>query len=216
MWWVYSMSLLVFSVVITVVFFGILLNRKVRRNPFHKYILFLCFPDFVYSFCCAITCLLGALNRSYHSWGMCRFQAFYLIFGTSANSCLNACMAWEVYRLLRSSHIRKKYYPPTDAQVYRNSFLSFAIAIFTAAVPLISDAANLEEYLPSSGIQAGFTCIVADTTPKASFGFWFLIVPLAFGIQYIFVTYVFLDVVCWSKLLPPKGIRRELSIYFFR
>jgi hypothetical protein len=216
MWSIYSGFLLIFSLGIMVIFFGIITNRKVRQNPFNKYILFLSFPDFMLSGMCFITCLLSALNHGYSSWQMCQFQTFYLSFGTTANSWLNGVMAWEVYRLLRSSHIRRRYFPPTDAEVYRRSALCYSIAIVTGFLPLIAGAMDFDDWFPTAGVQSGFMCDPTEQALPATLIFWFVMSPLIFGIPYILATYIFMDVLLWSKLLPPQGKRRELSIYFFR
>lgn len=67
---------------IMVVFASIALSKKARSTPFNVYILFLSFPDWVYSGLCLITCLLCAINNDYYSMDMCLFQSFYLVFGT--------------------------------------------------------------------------------------------------------------------------------------
>ena len=86
MWSIYSGFLFVFSLGIAIIFLAILCNRKVRRNPFNKYLLFLAIPDFIFTFCCVITCLLSAIRASYYSWEMCLFQTFYISWGMAANS----------------------------------------------------------------------------------------------------------------------------------
>ena len=216
MWIVYSVLLFLFSTVIIVVFLGILTNRKVRKNPFNKFLLFLSAPDLTYSLLCGITCLMGALQGGYSSWAMCKFQVFYLYSGASANSWINGVMAYEIYRLLRCSQIRQRYFPPTDQQVYRYCLACYGIAIVTGSLPLLADALGGQDYFPTPGIQSGFTCQPTELTVTSTVMFWFVLAPLTFAIPYVYATYVCVDVVYCSKLLPPKGRRRDLSIYFFR
>ena len=217
MWSIYSFLLFCFSLGIMIIFLGIITNKRVRKNPFNKYILFLSFPDFIYSFLCFITCILSAIQNEYaFGWYMCQFQTFYLYFGASANSWLNAVIAYEVYRLLRSSNIRQRYFPPTNYQVYRNSIICYGIAILAGSIPLVATWLQWDDWFPTPGIQAGFLCQATEYSLSSTLYFWFFIAPLIFGIPYIFATYVFVDVVWYTKLLPPKGRRRELSIYFFR
>ena len=45
--------------------------------------------------------------------------------------------------------------------------------------------------------------------------FWFVAVPLLLGIPYIYVMYVAYDVYK-RKLLPPRGYRKELAVYYFK
>lgn len=213
MWSIYSPLLFLFSFVVMIVFLAIITNPKVRRNPFNKYILFLSFPDFVYSFLCAITCLASALNNGYSSWEMCQFQVFYLYFGCSANSWLNGVMAWEVYKLLRSSSIRRRYFPPSNRQVYLTSCACYAIALVAACLPLMG---NFVDWIPEPGIQAGFLCQAVEENVTHTIVWWFLVAPVTFALPYLVATFVFYDVLIRSKLLPPKGKRRELTVYFFR
>jgi MFS family permease len=213
MWSIYSPLLFFFSAVILVVFLGIITNRKARKNPFNKYIIFLAVPDFCFSFLCAITCLASALNNGYSSWEMCQLQVAYLNFGAAANAWLNGVVCLEVYKLLRSSRIRKRYFPPSDRYVYLSASACFAVALIPALLPLLGQTS---EWLPEPGIQAGFVCTVAEQSWKDTLCWWLVIAPLAFAIPYAFASYVFYDVVIRSKLLPPKGKRRELTVYFFR
>eukprot|EP00934_Nitzschia_sp_Nitz4_P002626 Nitzschia sp. Nitz4//scaffold759_size2445//147//1275//NITZ4_009294-RA/size2445-processed-gene-0.5-mRNA-1//-1//CDS//3329557644//2616//frame0 len=175
--------------------------------------MFLCVPDFVYTFCCAWTCLASALNNGYTSWGQCQFQTFYLYFGTSANAWLNGVMAREIYMLLRSSHIRRRYFPPSDKQVYITTFGCYVMALIAATLPLLG---SFVEWIPPPGIQAGFLCLPADENLTHTLVFWFLLAPVNFAIPYTYAQWVFHDVVIRSKLLPPRGKRRELTVYFFR
>jgi hypothetical protein len=91
MWSIYSPLLFLFSLVIMFVFLGIITNAKARRNPFNTFIMFLAFPDFVFSFTCAITCLASALNKGYSSWQMCQFQVFYLTFENGGQRGVERC-----------------------------------------------------------------------------------------------------------------------------
>ena len=213
MWSIYSPLLFIFSFVVMIVFLAIITNPKVRRNPFNKYILFLSFPDFLFSFLCAITCLMSALHDGYTSWEMCQFQVFYLMFGGAANCWLNGVIAWEVYTLLRSSQIRRRYFPPTDKKVYITSLSVYAIALVAASLPLVG---TVVDWIPEPGIQAGFLCQPMVENWRHTVVWWVVMAPLTFGLPYVFASYVFYDVIIRSKLLPPKGKRRELTIYFFR
>eukprot|EP00934_Nitzschia_sp_Nitz4_P006917 Nitzschia sp. Nitz4//scaffold412_size15754//9409//10414//NITZ4_008872-RA/size15754-processed-gene-0.18-mRNA-1//-1//CDS//3329551327//6907//frame0 len=213
MWSIYSPLLFIFSFVVVIVSLAIVTNPKVRRNPFNKYILFLSFPDWVYTFFCAITCLLSALNDGYYSWGMCQFQTFYLTFGSSANAWLNGLMAWEVYKLLRSSYVRRRYFPPSDRQVYLTSFACYGIALFSASLPMLG---TIVDWLPQAGLQAGFLCLQAQENLTHMLVFWLFMAPIHFVVPYLYAAWVFYDVVFRSKLLPPKGKRRELTVFFFR
>ena len=195
---------------VAIVFVAILSSRKVRKKVFNNYLLYLTFPDFVYSFLCVFTCLISSSKGYYSSPDMCNFQALYLVFGLSANGWLNGMTAWEVYRLLRSSHIRKKYYPPKRKEIAYKAFAVYAYCLFLGFLILISGE------MLSARPMSGFFCIAGSHDHASDLFFWLFFVPLSFGIPYLIVFWVFYDVMFRSKLLPARGKRRDLSVYFFR
>jgi hypothetical protein len=73
----------------------------------------------------------------YWGLGMCKFQAFYLVCWMAANTWLNVLATYEVYRLLQSSNIQKKYNPPTKLNNVQNSMICYAFAFFLSAWGLI-------------------------------------------------------------------------------
>ena len=133
MWslWVVISGLI--GIFIGTVMLSILLDAKARKNPFNLYLFYLMVPDFIFSACCALTCLLNALEGSFWSVFMCQFQSFYLSFGVSANNWLNWVIAVELHRLLRSSHIRKKYNAPTRLTVTLQAILVYLYASFVSS-----------------------------------------------------------------------------------
>jgi len=220
---VYSPLLFFFSAVVVVVFCGIATNAKVRQNPFNQYLLFLSFPDFLFSFLCAITCAQIAANGAYPSWSTCRYQTFYILYGSSANAWINGVVAREIHCLLRSSRVRRKYFPPSTGQVCARCLACYAVAAVAAGLPLLAsifdnneDDGGASSWFPQPGIQAGFVCTVAEENWQHTVTWWVLYAPLLYGIPYLYAMYVFYDVVLRSKLLPALGKRRELSVYFFR
>ena len=195
MWLLAAIVTVCLSIGVGVIYMGIITSRKARKNPFNKYLLFLGLPDVFYSCLCAITCFMNYSQGSYTSWNMCQFQVFYLYFGASANSWLNAVIAYDVYRLLRSSSIRKRYFPPTDYQVYRNTMVCYCIAMLTGSMPIIASKLHWDDYFPTPGLQAGFACQATEQTTTSTITFWFILAPLLFIFPYMYVTYVFVDVV---------------------
>ena len=53
-----------------VVWWAILYTPATRKSPFNQYLLFLMFPDWFYTFSCAITCGVNAVHGSYWSFAM--------------------------------------------------------------------------------------------------------------------------------------------------
>ena len=88
-------SLFVVSSFILTLFLSIVSSKKARSTPFNQYLLFLSFPDWIYSFLCFLTCFMSALVGHYYSPFMCRFQSVYMMFGTGANTWVNAVITYE-------------------------------------------------------------------------------------------------------------------------
>ena len=86
MWLALSFVNLTDSIVVAVCFVGIILNRKVRKNPFNLYLLFLMFPDWCFGFFCFLTCIMCYAKGEFWSPAMCKWQSVYLVFGTVSNT----------------------------------------------------------------------------------------------------------------------------------
>ena len=61
----------------------------------------------------------------------------------------------------------------------------------------------------------GFVCVPMEYDFPSTMFMWLFFVPLYFGIPSMYVIYVFTNVL-WRTLLPPRGGRPELAVYFFR
>jgi len=109
---------------------GILRSKKVRSNAFHLYLLFMAIPDFIAALLCFVTCMMNASQSSYYSEWMCQFQSFYLTSTYAANTWINAVIVHEVYKLIRFSHGRRRYFPPTRRQVFLRVSIVYAYGIF--------------------------------------------------------------------------------------
>lgn len=168
------------------------------------------FPDFVFTFTCVFTCLISAGRGHYASPNMCNFQAVYISFGLSANAWLNALTASEVYKLLRSSHLRKKYFPPKRKHIAYKALAIYVFCILLGCLSLMSGQ------MMSPMSISGLYCFAGTHDRASDLFFWLVFAPLSIGIPYLYVFWVVFDVTVRSKLLPAKGKRRELSIYFFR
>jgi len=63
--------------------------------------------------------------------------------------------------------------------------------------------------------EAGLICVPLADDFASEMVFWFVFTPAFMGLPLMFVFYVIYDV--WkNNLLPPKGKRRLLGLYFFR
>lgn len=211
MWSLWSGFFFLFSAVILVVFMAMVRSKRVRQQSFNLYLIFLVFPDLLFVFLCASTCLYLAINPGYEYPIICRIQSFYAVFGLGANSWLNAMIGMEVHRMLRESHQGIRYQPPSLWQVRRNSLCCYLFTILFALCGWFRETLPLWPTVAQNGIL----CLPGEYNQTTTIFFWIFGVPLLIVIPLVYVAYVSLDVLC-HKLLPPSGRRRELAIYFFR
>jgi hypothetical protein len=194
------------------VLLGILSSRKVRRKPFNLYLLYLLIPDFFFSIFCGITCLLNALNGAYWSKWMCNFQQFYVVFGIGANAWLNAVVAYQLHKMLRNSHNRRRYKLPSKRQVTMQALAVYAWCSFLGSWGIYEAP---QDFPFHSGLVAGLACVPLEVDSASSVFFWVVFFPCFCGIPIVYVSWVTWDVY-HRKLLPPSGKRRLLMIYFGR
>jgi hypothetical protein len=191
---------------------GILSSRKARRNPFNIYLLYLMIPDFMFSLLCGITCTLNAVKGEYWSSWMCSFQQWYVVFGIGSNAWLNAIITQQLHTMLRLSHHRHRYKPPTIIQVTKHALAVYFYCAFLATWGLI----NNDNFPYHTGAPFGLACLPMERDTHSTIFFWLFFFPLFVGIPVVYVAYVCYDVLVGSKLLPPTGKRRILVVYFFR
>ena len=76
MWIGWSIIFGLIACYVSVVFFGILVNKAVRKSPFNCYLIFLMIPDFTYTTCCTVVCMMNAINGEFWSPSICRWQSW--------------------------------------------------------------------------------------------------------------------------------------------
>ena len=133
---------------------SILRKATVREKTFNCYLLVITFPDFVASFMCLITCAMSSSVYSFYSEVMCTYQSWYLSWAFTSNCWANAVIAHQLYTMLRISHGRGRYTPPTRKKVAYQT-----MAVYLYAAVLASIGAFDVPFLPfKTGIYAGFAC----------------------------------------------------------
>lgn len=212
MWSYMSVILAISSAFVVIVFIAIASKKKMRQNPYNVYLMFLMIPDFVFSGFCLLTCALSAAVGHYFSPSMCRFQSWYLVFGLSANAWVNSLIAREIHVLLRSSQRMIRYQPPTIKQVAQRSLWAYAFCAFLGMWCIFSI-----DWIPLEvDTQFGFFCHPVEDDLGSTLFLWLVFLPCYVVIPYMYSIWVLYDIVWGSKLLPPRGRRRQLAVYFFR
>ena len=189
---------------------GFLSSKNVRSRSFNVYLIYLMIPDSAYSTLCGIVCLLHALNGSQIA-SLCNFQMMFIVWGVGSNMWLNAAVTHQLYTMLKSSNDINKYKVPTTKYVTVQSLVVYVSMLFLGTWGLI-EAQQWPHYVAST---SGLACLPLEQDWRSSIFFWLVFFPLFGGAPITYIGYV--SFVIWrKKLLPPKGKRRLLAIYFGR
>ena len=211
MWSVWSAIFFLYSALIITVFLGVISSRRVRKKSFNLYLIYLMIPDVVYAIICAIQCACLAYFGGYRSSAACKFQSIYLIFGNAANSWLNGVIAYEVHQLLKASHNRQRYFPPTRKEVSVKATAVYAFSLFIAVLGVV----NIPWLPHDTRALRGLVCLPLETDLASTIFFWAVFYPLLSFIPLAYAVWVTYSILK-NNLLPNNGNRRQLAIYYFR
>lgn len=81
MWLIWGILALGVALFCGTVLVGIAVTPKVRKSAFNLYLIFLMIPDVTFATLCGTTCLLNMAWGGFRSAFLCRFQAFYIVWG---------------------------------------------------------------------------------------------------------------------------------------
>ena len=186
---------------------AILRSPKLRNRPFDLYILCIAIPDFWSGISCMFVCLLSVPNSTYISENWCGYQSFFLNASVAANTWMNAVIVYQIHKLLRFSHTRRRYFPPTKKQVCCHVGCVYTYSILWGAVCAI------QKVLPSHA-YGGFYCIPMEQEGNSWF-FYLIFLNGVFVMPAIYATGA-LTHILWNGLLPKTGRRRQLAIFMIR
>ena len=147
---------------------SILRVPSVRNKSFNCYILAVVWPDFQLSLSCSITCTVNAINGYYHSEAMCGWQTWYSVFGFTASCWMNAVFSDQVYTMLRVSHVRRRYDPPTTRKVAQQTMCVYAYGACLASLAVW----NVLGVPFKGGIYQGYGCLPKDYDDASTIFFW--------------------------------------------
>jgi len=194
-------------------FVVMLLNRKIRSNPYDFYIIWLIFPD-------ALNTILIGLKYTFFSvnqeilmpTGFYEVRIFVYFFYFVTNFYLNAIVAYEVNTLADGSYHRRKVQPPTMAKVYKQvgGIYLFAILVgLWAILPVSWSIFHFEDATRAKTILgSGPSGVISQGTAMIIFG-GFVLIPHS----YVFYVRIRIAV---KKLLPKEGRTRVLSLFLMR
>jgi hypothetical protein len=193
------------------IFIPIVANKKIRDNPFNRYLIYLMIPDIIFSISCGLTCFFNGLEGHYISEWPCKAQSFYFVFDVAGNSWLNAAVCKQLFQMLSCAERFQRYSPPTLHRVNMDAVVIYAWAAFVASWGLYD-----QPWWPhKSFLVIGAACIPVDFSTGSTIFYYLIFFPSLIGIPLLYVIYAGYQI-RKRKLIPPTGKRRVLSIYFLR
>jgi len=124
---------------------------------------------------------------------------------------MNAVIAYQIHKMLRISHIRGRYDPPTRKRVGIESLVVYLYAFVLAAI-----ATWHVPGIPfKGGDYGGLACFPKSYNSASTWFFWFCFVPLFMLIPLAYVLWS-CGHILYKGMVPPVGRRRNLALYFFR
>ena len=221
MWFSWFGISTIVSILTVMVFLGVVSNKKVRKNPFNVYLIFLMIPDMVLTIPCGIACLLNGIAGHFLTAFSCQAQSFYSSFGMSANAWLNAVVCYHLYVMLLATKQCVPYVLPKISTVVKHSICVYLWAAFVASWGLwtsfsSSPPGQQSRWWPHQTMPVrGTACIPMNYDDASSVFFFVIYVPALMGIPMIYFMYIAYQIYK-HQLLPQSGNRRLLSIYFLR
>ena len=210
-WMIWSTIALLSGIFTFTVFLGIITSRKAKKQTFNVFLIYLMIPDFTFSILCGITCLLNFIKGEYYSHVMCNIQQFYCVWGIGSNCWLNAIITYHLHSLLTSNLRIRKYQLPTPTTISYQALAVYVYCAFLGTWGLYNS-----DNFPYYAIQInGLACIPTQVNVPSSIFFWVFFMPIFSIIPTLYVAYVSYDIYK-RKLLPPRGKRRLLAVYFGR
>ena len=183
---------------------AILSSPKARRTPFNLYIVGLMVPDFVFMFCCGITCALNSSQHGYVSSAMCDWQSAYLVFGVGASCWMNGLVSLELYGLMRTAATMQPYFGKSARAVSLQCLAVYAWAGFVASW-------TLWDVLPHQAFYTrGLLCAPTEYSVVSTYFFWFAFIPAVAGIPATIAFYVAFQ--CWRQSLLSRNFRTSIAM----
>ena len=186
--------------------FGILFYRQ-------SYLLALLLPNGVVSLTFAILCFINNTSTTIDfSVRLCRFESFMMIWHLTLTCWLFAVVGYELHFMLCSSLRCLRYLPPTRRRATRNAVLVYIWGAAVAAWSSLGQQANVPM---EPTMQNNVFCIPVNHDRKALLFLWLCLIPLSCLVPVSYILWLMWET-RRSNLLPRKGQRRTITVFFFR
>lgn len=215
--WILFLSILVLSLTwILFVFTSMLKDKKCRQNSFNTYILFLMGPDILFNLCCTVSCALNLSLGRYISVNGCIFQSLYSVFAITSSAWINAIVLYQLHTMLWCSRKAIRYHPPTRKQVVQQCTFVYVYSIFISTWSNWVQDDNESSWWPiRNNVYSGVFCLPMPYDRDSTLFFYLLYAPLVFLLPFLYICYVFVDMIN-NKLLPHRRDHRKTLMVLLR
>lgn len=129
----------------------------------------------------------------------------------TANLYTNAFLTFEIYKLLKYSSHRKRYYPPTIGKVTKQAMIAFAVGVFVFLVDFVLVADRIDSN------TMGLSPQMLQRLDWLHFGFtWIVCVMIPIFILIFVTAMIYCQGLITSTKSLYEGRLRTLSFFFLR
>ena len=156
------------------VLFVIIRRERLWCQPFNRFIVALCVPDFLFSFFCIFSCFANAVNGEWFGGNAaCQWQAFYCMFGLMASIWMNVVITRDLHRMALSCSKMTQYTPIT---LKNQAQQVGAVYAFSMSFSLLIGSGNewVGGPLPARvNAQRGLACLPIEYSVPSTYFMWF-------------------------------------------
>ncbi len=204
------------SVFSAAIIYAILRSRRARSHNYLITIVCWVFPDWFFSFFCAIQCLMHVLYSDpdagvfFGGDSFCDFQAFFVMFGFCCSIWMSCMMAMDLYSKLLAASKLARFERTTFMQLVKRTI---SVYVGSAIVSLLPIFGVLHVRV---NMVAGLACLPSPHDLTSELVFWLVIFTLVLGIPCVIITYIVVDVWRRNMLKSMHPVERRLAALFAR
>ena len=198
-------------------------RERLWSQPFNRFIVALCIPDFLFSFFCVFSCLANSINGEWFGGNAaCQWQAFYCMFGLTASIWMNVVITKDLHRMALCCSKMTKFTPITLQQQSRQVGCVYS---FSGFFSLLIGPGNewVGGPLPARvNAQRGLACLPIEYSVESTLFMWLftinvmLVIPLALIVNYFFRAYRLLWVNSTGQSAVDKQTNKGMFVFFAR
>lgn len=208
-WSLFMVTLYLCVLINAFLVYTILSNSKLRKNSFNLFLLGLCIPDGLFSWLCAIQCMLNLINGSWNGGNfMCDYQGFYITFCLCCSTWTAMAISFQMKKMTEKIVSMQVYTPiaPTKVAKILGLVVMFAgIMAFSTQLGWMTDGA-----LPlRNGAYHGMFCVPQEYDTASTLMLWFFYINLAIFLPGVLIAYHYGW--CFHKLIKMEMKNKGLD-----